>query len=265
MNYTTIELDIENNVATIWLNRPEVRNALNNVILDELVHAFKYIRESKEIYFVILRGKGNVFCSGADIHWMKKSGSLNYKQNLKESSLLAKCIYELYNLPQPTAAVVNGAVIGGGLGLMCAADIVMAIENTVFSLSEVRIGLVPSIIMPFILTRINEHKLLLYTSTAKKINTEIGLNDGLIDLVYTENNYEEKINEIKLNVLKASPSALFESKRLLRELHPILSKKLMRKSVESISKMKMSADGQEGMNAFFDKRTPIWNKLQNKS
>ncbi len=265
MNYTNIKLDIESNVATVWLNRPEVRNALNNVILDELIHTFKYIRKSKEIYFVIIRGKGNVFCSGADIHWMKQSGSNSYKQNLEESSLLAKCIYELYKLPQTTAVIVNGAVIGGGLGLMCASDFVIALENTIFSLSEVRLGLVPAVIMPFILTRINEHKLMLYTSTAKKINSEIALNDGLIDVVYTENNYEEQINEIKQDVLKASPSALFESKRLLRELHPILSKKLKRKSIESISKMKMSADGQEGMNAFFEKRIPIWNKLQKKS
>ncbi len=154
----TILFTQEENIARVTLNRPEVHNAFNSKMITELDDVFEKIKADKSIRVVILTGEGKSFCAGADLNWMREIINYSFEQNLEESLQLAEILHKIYILPKPTLAMVNGTAIGGGNGFLSACDISVASEDAIFGLSEVKIGLVPAAISPYVIRRIGESK-----------------------------------------------------------------------------------------------------------
>jgi len=254
--FTTITLDINKKIATVWLNRPEIHNAFNGVMISELIECYEYLEQLKDIRIILLRGKGKSFCSGADLQWMMQSDKDIANLNSME---MASCFQTIYKATKPTIAIVHGAIYGGANGLMCACDIAIAADNAKFSFPELRVGLVPSTIVPYILMRLNPHKTKLLMYTGKIIQATEALSSGLIDYLFPEKNMEEQVQTIVDEILKSSPRALTECKSLINVFaEKMVEQEMIDKTVKSITRMKLSEEGREGMTAFLEKRVPKW-------
>jgi methylglutaconyl-CoA hydratase len=228
-------------------------------MLDELTHCFRFLNKSKKIRVVVLRGKGKSFSSGADLQWMVQSGISSYKKNEADSFAMAVCLRTIYKCTKPTIAVAHGAAIGGGIGLLCACDFAVAEANSVFSLSELRVGLVPSTIMPYILIKMNQHKVKMLMFTGKKISATEAISLGLVELMFEKPEIDDNLKLIVHDIMKSSPGAIKESKELIGYLNrKVISDKILSKTVKSITEMKMSNESKEGIAAYHEKRLPKW-------
>ncbi|MGB2698627.1 MAG: enoyl-CoA hydratase/isomerase family protein [Candidatus Zixiibacteriota bacterium] len=258
--FQTITYTKENLVAKVTLNRPEIHNAFNEIMIQELIDAFKDIAEDKEVRVVVLTGNGKSFCAGADLNWMKKVVDFSYEENLKESLELAELFYLIYSLPKPTIAQVNGAAIGGGAGLVAVCDIVIASEKAKFSLSEVKLGLVPACISPYEVRRIGEKNCRELFLTGERIDAKKALDFGLVNQVVLHDELDRVVNELVKQLSNSGPNALAMCKTLLQNV-PLMSFEEVKKyTAEMIASLRMSDEGQEGMNAFLQKRKPNWAK-----
>lgn len=255
--FSTIQLEINNCIATIWLNRPEVHNALNAEMLEELIECFIQLKHNEALRVIVLRGRGKTFCSGADIQWMLQSAHSD--SNNLHNTLLAKCLFEIYSCPKPTLAYVHAGVHAGGVGLLSACDIAIANINTLFSIPEMRIGLIPATIMPYVLSRINQHKLKLLMYTASKIDANTAFSFGLIDFVVEDDEFEFKQSELIASILKVSPNAVKEAKKLLTycDAKPI-DEQVIETTIDTLTRIKASDEGKEGLAAYIEKRAPRW-------
>jgi methylglutaconyl-CoA hydratase len=256
--YQTITFKIENQIARIFLNRPEIHNAFNNVMILELSEVFKKISEDEKIRVAVLTGNGQSFCAGADLNWMKKVIDFSYEENLKESLQLAELFYLMYTLPQPTIARVNGAAIGGGAGLVAVCDLVIASEKAKFSLSEVKLGLVPACISPYVLRRVGERVARELFLTGERIDACKALEFGLVNQVVPDDKLDEAVDERIKQLLSSGPKALAMCKDLLQKIPGMGFEEFKRYTAEVIAKLRISEEGQEGMNAFLEKRKPKW-------
>ncbi|MFO7888789.1 MAG: enoyl-CoA hydratase/isomerase family protein [bacterium] len=255
----TIEIVIKDAAAQIYLNRPKIHNAFNEVMLGELIKVFQDLYKRKgEIRVVILTGRGKSFCAGADLNWMKKMIDFSYEENLKDSYQVSKCMYLLYSLPMPTIARVNGAAIGGGMGLVGASDIVIAQEEAVFSLSEVKLGLVPACISPYVVKRAGESKCREFFLSGERITASKALSAGLINEIVPLSKLDEAVQRWKERFMKNGPEALSVCKDLLEKVPGMSLDKAKKYTAEVISKLRISKEGQEGMKAFLEKRRPDW-------
>ncbi|MCD2425895.1 enoyl-CoA hydratase/isomerase family protein [Niabella pedocola] len=256
--YTTIEIEQHYHIATVWLNRPEVRNALNGTMIAELIHAFETLGTDEDVRVITLRGRGKVFCAGADLKWMKATATYSYEENLEESAQLARCFQTVYHTPKPTIAVVHGAAMGGANGLIAACDFAYAGNDTLFAFSEVRLGLVPATIAPYILKKIGEAKAKELILTGRQFHAKEAAHAGLLNQVLQEIELESKVAELIQELLQGGPGSIAASKQLL---HHIASKELeacISYTTEAIARARSAAEGQEGMQAFFEKRKPNW-------
>jgi methylglutaconyl-CoA hydratase len=257
--YNTIEVSTQNFMATVWLNRPAAQNAITNEMLDELIHIFNSLEKENSVRVIVLRGKGKSFSAGADLNRMLESSKLNFDENLKDGQRWADCLGTIYNSPKPTIAVATGNNYGGGIGLLCASDIVIAEENAEFSFSEVKIGLAPSTIMPYVLTRLNEHKAKYLMFTGQKVGATEAQQLNLVDVIVPTYELESRLKSISNDIIKASPEGIKETKRLIGELKNAKTHdEIVALTSSSIAKLKISNEANEGISAFFDKRPPIW-------
>jgi methylglutaconyl-CoA hydratase len=259
-SFQTITYTKENLVAKIILNRPEIHNAFNEVMIQDLIDVFRNISKDNEVRVVVLTGNGKSFCAGADLNWMKKVVDFSYEENLKESLELAEFFYLIYSLPKPTIARVNGAAIGGGAGLVAVCDMVIASDKARFSLSEVKLGLVPACISPYEVRRIGEKNCRELFLTGERIDAQKALNFGLVNQVVPHDELDNAVDELVKQLLNSGPNALAMCKKLLQNV-PLMSFDEVKKyTAEMIASLRMSEEGQEGMNAFLQKRKPKWTK-----
>jgi methylglutaconyl-CoA hydratase len=257
--YKTLEVEINNQIATIWLNRPDVHNAVSTEMLDELMQCFSDLDNDDEIRVIVLRGKGKSFSAGADLVKMLESNKLSFDENLNDGYRWANCLSKIYNSPKPTIAIATGNVFGGGNGLLCALDIVIADSNAVFSFSEVKLGLAPSTILPYALTRLNEHKAKYLMFTGKRVSASEALELNLVDFVVHSDELELFISSVTNDLLKASPGGIKEIKFLIAEINKDLPlDKLNELTASSIARLKKSKEALEGISAFIEKRAPNW-------
>lgn len=255
----TILYEIEGPVARITLNRPEIHNAFNDTMLKELIEAFKEIRDKKgAIRVVVLTGCGKSFCAGADLHWMKKMIHYSYEENIEDSNRVSECMYRLYSLPQPTICRANGAAIGGGMGLVAACDIVVAQEDAVFSLSEVKLGLVPACISPYVVKRAGESRCREFFLSGERISARKALSAGLVNEVAPMDGLDAAVDRRIEQFLKNGPEALAVCKQLLENVPGMALDDAKGHTADVIAKLRISDEGQEGMNAFLEKRPPGW-------
>lgn len=257
--YQTIEIDIQGDIAIVWLNRPEQQNAVSITMLDEIIECFDSLEKNQGVRVVLLRGKGKSFSAGADLNRMIESSNLSYEENLNDGYRWAKCLHKINCLSKPTIAVATGNVFGGGNGLLCATDITIAESNAVFSFSEAKLGLAPSTIMPYVLSRLNEHKAKYLMFACKKIDANEALSINLVDFVVPVQELEGRIKAIISDILGAAPSAIKEIKGIITELKESKTDEgTIEITSNSIARLKMSAESQEGISAFLQKRKPKW-------
>jgi methylglutaconyl-CoA hydratase len=256
--YETILVEKPGRIAWLWLNRPDVHNAFNAVMVHELRGALAAFRDDASVRAVVLSGRGRSFCSGADLNWMREIIRYSYAQNLQESTALSNFLHELYAFPKPTIARVNGTAIGGGTGFLAACDIVVADAGAQFGLSEVKIGLVPACIAPYIVRRTGEGRARRYFLTGERFDAKRAAEIGLVNDVTPPGGLDAKVDEIAALLLSSGPEALARCKELLTRVPGMDFAEAGPYTAEMIAQLRISPEGQEGMAAFLEKRKPRW-------
>lgn len=257
-NFETISYSFKDKIATVTLNRPEVHNAFNEVMIAELTEIFKKISEDELVRVAVLTGNGKSFSAGADLNWMKKMINYSYEQNLEDSLKLAELFYLMYSLPKPVIARVNGAAIGGGTGLVAVCDIAIASETAKFSLSEVKLGLVPACISPYVIRKVGEGKCREFFLTGERLTAKRALESGLVNQVVPLEELDQAVQEKANQLISSGPSALAMCKELLKNVPGMSFEEAKTYTADMIASMRIGDEGQEGMNAFLEKRKPKW-------
>jgi methylglutaconyl-CoA hydratase len=245
--------------ATLWLNRAQKNNAFNALMIRELIIALDQLQTDTTLRFLLLRGRGKHFSAGADLAWMQESANLDYNTNLRDAQELAELMYNLARLKIPTLAVAQGASYGGALGLISCCDMAIGAEDAQFCLSEVRIGLAPAVISPFVVQAIGERAARRYALTAERFDGLRARDIGLLAECYPLAELESQVRRWVDNLLLNSPKAMRASKDLLREMgNGELTPARRRFCENAIARIRVSAEGQEGLRAFLQKRPPTW-------
>jgi len=261
MTYETIEIEIKEKIATLWLNRPEVHNAFNDIMLAELISAFDEFNNNSEILCIILRGRGKSFCAGVDLNWMREVAKNDYEQNYSESLVLSKCFYKIYTCNKPTIAVVHGVALGGANGLVSACDLAYCVDDATFSLSEVKIGIVPACISPYVIKRIGEYGSKDLMISGRRINGKEAEYLRLVNKSVSLDNLDEVINQSIKHIRTSGPAAMTHCKNLIYKVTNDLN--LLEAydfTAKIIAEIRASDEGQEGMASFLEKRKPKWVK-----
>ncbi|UCG28817.1 MAG: enoyl-CoA hydratase/isomerase family protein [Bacteroidales bacterium] len=258
-DYKTILYEYKDQIAIIWLNRPQIRNAFNETMISELIDCFLDVNEKENVRVVLLKGKGKSFCAGADLNWMRDVTKYSYEENYQESYRLSKCFYSIYTCRKPTIAVVHGAAIGGANGLLAACDMAYCDHETVFSLSEVKIGVVPACISPYILKRMGEFPARELMLTGRRIKGTEAEKLRLVNQSLPMKDLENHVNAV-IELLKTSgPGAISHCKNLIFDVsNKITLEKALEYTARMIAEIRASSEGQEGMKAFLEKRPPDW-------
>ncbi|MCI0652059.1 MAG: enoyl-CoA hydratase-related protein [Planctomycetes bacterium] len=257
--YTTIEVARSKHVADVRLARPEVHNALNETSIRELTDAFQALGSNAAVYVIVLSGKGPSFSAGADVNWMKGMIAYGFDENLRDAKGLARMFDTIDRCPKPVVARVHGAALGGGAGLAAAADITVAAEGARFGFTEVRLGIIPAVISPYVLARIGATRAREYFLTGERFDARRAAEIALVDHVVPEEHLDQEIHRIVAEILKCAPEAVSAAKALIAE---VICEPDRRRATEltarRIAERRVSAEGQEGMRAFLEKRPPSW-------
>lgn len=250
----------DNGLATITMNRPITHNAFNNEVIQQLQDAFSRVAANKTVRALLLQAEGSSFCAGGDMNWMKQMANYSYEENLADSRKIAAMLHKLNTLPVPTIARVQGAAYGGGVGLVACCDMAVASSNAKFCLSEVKVGMIPATISPYVIAAIGQRAARRYFTTAEVISAPKALELGLISEFRTSDaEADQVIAGLVKALLKNGPRAVGEAKRLALELsnRPI-DAELIEESSRRIALTRDSSEGKEGLSAFLEKRKPNW-------
>lgn len=258
--FRTIRVERDGRVGRVWLDRPDVRNAFNAVMVGELREGFRSLAADDAVRVIVLSGRGPSFCAGADLAWMRDVARFTREENLRETLDLAECLHELYALPKPTVARVNGPAIGGGTGFVAACDIAVASTEARFGLSEVKIGVVPAAISPYVLRRIGESRARQYFLTGERFDARRAEAIGLVNAAVAPDELDARVDGIVSSLLSSGPEALVKAKELITRVPGMGFEEAKRYTAEMIAGLRTSAEGQEGMAAFLEKRKPKWSE-----
>ncbi|NHB67412.1 enoyl-CoA hydratase-related protein [Perlabentimonas gracilis] len=257
--YSNIQLDISEGVATIWLNRPDVHNAISIQMLEEINHCFTELDKNGSIRAIVLRGKGKSFSAGADLKLMLQASKMGYDENLEDGLKWANCLATIYGSSKPVVGIATGNVYGGGNGLLAACDMVIAEDNVVFSFAEVKLGIAPSTILPYILKRLKLSTAKYLMFTGKRFSAQEAFDYGFVDFAVSAQQVEPLLDSIVSDVLKASPQGIKEIKVLIKKLNSTSTpEEIMEITASSIARLKTSDEAIEGISAFLEKRKPNW-------
>ncbi|ACO81048.1 gamma-carboxygeranoyl-CoA hydratase [Azotobacter vinelandii CA] len=259
-DFTTVQLDFDpRGFATLWLDRADRNNAFDAEMIRELILALDMVKDRRELRFLLLRGRGRHFSAGADLVWMREAAGLDYDANLADAQTLAELMYNLYHLKLPSLAVVQGAAFGGALGLIACCDLAIGASNAQFCLSEVRIGLAPAVIGPFVVQAIGERAARRYALSGERFDGARARELGLLAECYPAAGLEAALEQWIATLLHNGPQAMRATKDLLREVGSgALNPALRRYTESAIARLRVGPEGQEGLRAFLEKRQPAW-------
>jgi methylglutaconyl-CoA hydratase len=259
MTYQTLEIIQQGQMATLWLNRPEVRNAFNETSIAEITQAFRAMDKDRSVRVIVLAARGTAFCAGADLHWMKKMAGYSEEENLADAAALAEMMRVIYDCSKPTVARVQGDCYAGGMGLVAACDMVISQASAGFCLSEVRLGLIPATISPYVIRAIGERASRRYFLTAERFDAQEARRIGLVHEVVAEDQLDHEVGKLVHALLACSPHAVDEAKRLVRDVSgETIEPALITETVRRIAQIRVSDEGREGVQAFLNKRKPSW-------
>ena len=255
MEFTTLQIGIEKNVARVALNRPEVRNALNAMMIHELTEAIDWLDARDDIHVIEICGNGKSFCAGADLNYMKDIAKYGYAQNLDDANKLSKLFKTIYFCNTPVIALVHGHVIGGGNGIIAACDVVLAENDTVFAFSEVKLGLTPATISPFVIARCGETMARDTMLSGRKFTAQEALKFNLVNYVGTMEEINKRLDFYTEHYLAASPAAIRDCKQLIRSVagHDNPYSGIFEMTSSLIANERMGKDAQERMKKFLEK------------
>ena len=246
-------------VATVTLDNKEKHNAFDDEMISELTHTFEQVANNDNVRAMVLAANGKSFSAGADLNWMKRISHYAYKENLADASALALMLKTLNTLPKPTIARVQGAAFGGAVGLVSCCDIAVASSQASFCLSEVKIGLIPATISPYVIAAIGSRAARRYFNTAEKFDALTAKNLGLVSEVVDAEQLDSSINTLLEALLRNSPAALKASKQLVFDVAGReINTGLIQETSKRIAAIRVSPEGQEGLSAFLDKRPAEW-------
>lgn len=260
MSFETLSMSVgSDGVGRITLTRPDVRNAFNEQMIDEIDRAFRQLSDDDAVRAIMLTGEGKAFSAGADLSMMKAVAAYSEMENFEEGMRLATMLDAVGSCPKPTVALVNGAAIGGGVGLVAACDIAIASTNALFALSEVRLGLIPAVISPFVLRAIGARHAQRYFLTAERFGAEEAVRIGLVHMVVEADALAEADEAMVQNLLACGPNAQAAAKALIMtEAGAPIDGDQRQRLAQSIASLRASAEGQEGIGSFLEKRAPDW-------
>lgn len=258
MTPETIRYRVADSVVRVTLARPEVRNAFDERMIRELREAFARAADEPGARVLVLAAEGTAFSAGADLAWMGKMRGYSFEENLADAMELAAMLRELYEHPLPTIAAVNGATIGGGNGLVAACDVAVAADTAIFSLSEVKIGLVPACIGPYVIRRIGERAARELFLTGERFPAARAKAEGLVNDVVPADRLAARVDEYAAMLRTSGPEAIRMAKELVRECARMDLDRAGPWTAEMIARLRIGDEAQEGMAAFFEKRLPRW-------
>jgi methylglutaconyl-CoA hydratase len=254
----TVRTEKKGGVAKVIFCRPEIHNAFNDQVIDEMTFAFSKLKTDDDVRLVVLTGEGKSFCAGADLNWMRRVKDYAYEDNLDESRRLADLLYDIYSFPKPVIGRINGAAIGGGTGFVAVTDIAVAAQSAIFSFSEVKIGVVPACISPYVVKRVGEGRAREFFLTGERLTAERALNAGLLNRVVPDEMLDATITGLVDTLMSSGPNAIAMCKELLQNVPGQTVEEFKEYTARTIAELRQSAEGQEGMDAFLNKRKPNW-------
>ena len=259
MSYKTIQLEIEYGAATVTLNRPEVRNAFNEVVIEELNHVFQDLSQMDSVRAIVLAANGPAFCAGADLSWMKKMAGYSAEENLADAEQLAQMLFQIYSCTKPVIAKVQGDCYAGGMGLMAACDISVVVDTAQFCLSEVKLGLIPATISPYVIKAMGANAARRYFITAEKLSAKEAHRIGFVHEVVSAELLGETVDHIVKAIISNGPNAVVAAKWLVEDVTGAeIEEDLLAYTAECIAEIRGSEEGREGVASFLEKRKPNW-------
>jgi methylglutaconyl-CoA hydratase len=254
-----LNINVLGAVATVTLNRPEVRNAFNDEVILEVTAAFKDLSARTDVRCIVLAANGTAFCAGADLNWMRSMADYTREQNLEDAGRLAEMLRTVYECPKPTIARIQGDVYAGGTGLAAACDIAVAVDTAGFCLSEVKLGLLPSTISPYVIRAMGARAAHRYFLTAERFSAAEALRIGFVHEVVAADALDAKVAELTQALVNAGPAAVKGCKKLVQDVAGYdITPELVAMTVGSIADVRVSPEGREGLQSFLQKRKPNW-------
>jgi methylglutaconyl-CoA hydratase len=246
-------------VTTVTLNRPELRNAFNDEVIAELTAVLLELGKRDEVRCIVIAGAGTAFCAGADLNWMRRMADYTRDENVADAGGLARMLEVLYRCPQPTIARVQGDVYAGGTGLVAACDMAVAVDTAQFCLSEVKLGLIPATISPYVMRAMGTRASHRYFLTAERFSAQEAHRIGLVHEVVKAEELDSHVGALSQALVQAGPEAVKACKKLLHDVGGAeISAGLVRRTVEGIADIRASDEGREGVQSFLGKRKPNW-------
>jgi methylglutaconyl-CoA hydratase len=254
-----LQLSFGNGVSTVTLNRPEVRNAFNDEVIAELTAVFIELGKREEVRCIVLAAHGTAFCAGADLNWMKRMADYTRDENVADAGALAEMLRVVYTCPKPTIAKVQGDVYAGGTGLVAACDIAVSVDSAGYCLSEVKLGLIPATISPYVIRAMGARAAHRYFLTAERFSAAEALRIGFVHEVVLAAELDAKVAELAKALVNAGPEAVKLCKMLVQDVaEQEITSSLIRMTVEGIADIRVSPEGREGVQSFLQKRKPNW-------
>lgn len=259
MNYTALRIEHRGAAAWVWMNRPELHNVFDEILIAELTGAFTELGSDPALRAIVLAGAGKSFSAGADLNWMKRQSVASQQENLADARKLAAMFQVISMCAKPTLARVHGAAIGGGMGLVSACDICVASTNAQFATSEVRLGLIPAAIGPYVVRAIGERQAYRYFQTAERINAERAREIGLAHEVVEPAALDAKVQELVDAILAGGPLAQAAATDLIRAVtHRRVDDAVVEDTAIRIATLRAGPEAREGLSAFLEKRPAAW-------
>ena len=256
---SALTISVQAGVQTITLSRPDVRNAFNDEVIAELKNAFLAVAQDSNVRCVVLAAEGPAFCAGADLNWMRRMADYTHAENLADAGELAAMLSAMYSCPKPTIARVQGDVFAGGVGLVAACDMAVSVDSVTYCLSEVKLGLIPATISPYVIRAMGARAAHRYFLTAERFSALEAHRIGLVHEVVTADALEAKVAELTSALVSASPHAVRACKRLVQDVaEREINDALVAHTVAGIADIRASAEGKEGVQSFLQKRKPSW-------
>ncbi|GGH61378.1 enoyl-CoA hydratase [Comamonas phosphati] len=259
MNFTALTLKVDGGVASITLTQPEIRNAFSDVVIAEITAAFAAAGARPDVRAVVLAAEGPAFCAGANLNWMRRMAEYSRDENRDDAGLLAEMLRTIYECPKPTIARVQGDVYAGGMGLVACCDMAVAADTAGFCLSEVKIGLIPATISPYVIRAMGPRAAHRYFLTGERFSAAEAHRTGFVHEVVPAGQLDTVVDGWLKNLLAAGPEAVRACKRLVIDVaEREINEQLIAATVEGIADIRASSEGKEGVQAFLNKRKPNW-------
>jgi methylglutaconyl-CoA hydratase len=255
MDYSTLEIDAKGPIVTVWLSRETARNAFDDVMIAELTKAFRQLSIEEDVRAIVLAAKGPAFCAGADLNWMKRTAGYDYNENQADAKRLADMLYAIHTCPKPVVARVQGDCYGGGLGLVAAADIAIAANSAQFAFSEVKLGLIPATISPYVIRAIGPRMAQRYFLTAEKFDAAQAHGMGLVHEVALADQLEHKADEILGALVTNGPHAMAACKKLIGDVAGRkINEALIAETADRIAQVRASEEAKQGLQMFLQRK-----------